>query len=67
VDTGMQDEIRHADEKDFPQRQKFVDLHQGGELADPDEVARKIWALVDHGFEQGAVVDLRKLTLPDQT
>jgi benzil reductase ((S)-benzoin forming) len=62
VDTGMQEQIRQTDEKDFPQRQKFVDLHQAGELADPERVARSIWALLDEGFENGAVIDLRKLT-----
>jgi benzil reductase ((S)-benzoin forming) len=61
VDTGMQEQIRHTDEKDFPKRQKFVDLHQMGALADPDRVARDIWALLDHGLDNGAVVDLRQL------
>jgi len=62
VDTGMQEEIRQTDEADFPQRQKFVDLHDAGALADPDRVARDIWALLDRGLGNGAVVDLRKLT-----
>jgi len=62
VDTGMQEQIRQTDEKDFPKRQKFVDLHQAGELADPERVARAIWALLDCGLDNGAVVDLRKLT-----
>lgn len=62
VDTGMQDEIRQTDEQDFPQRQKFVDLHQSGHLADPDRVAQDLWTLLDRGLENGAVVDLRNLT-----
>ena len=61
VATSMQDQLRQTDERDFPQRQKFVDLHQAGELADPEQVAREIWALLDRGLENGAVVDLRKL------
>jgi benzil reductase ((S)-benzoin forming) len=64
VNTGMQDQIRQTDEKDFPQRQKFVDLHEAGALADPDQVARAIWSLLDRGLENGAVVDLRKLAPP---
>lgn len=64
VDTGMQEQIRQTEAKDFPQRQKFVDLYQAGELADPDRVARGIWSLLDHGLENGAVVDLRKLASP---
>ncbi len=62
VDTGMQEQLRQTEEKDFPKRQKFVDLHEGGELADPNQVARDIWALLDRGLENGAVVDLRELT-----
>ena len=61
VDTGMQELIRRTDEKDFPQRQKFVDLYREGRLADPARVARDIWALVEAGVENGAVLDLRKL------
>lgn len=61
VDTGMQERIRQASEEDFPQRQKFVDLHERGELSDPDQVAREIWALLDRSLDNGAVVDLRKL------
>ncbi|PZS15266.1 MAG: short-chain dehydrogenase [Solirubrobacterales bacterium] len=62
VDTGMQAQLRQTAERDFPKRQKFVDLHQRGELADPDQVARDMWALLDRGFDNGAVVDLRELT-----
>jgi benzil reductase ((S)-benzoin forming) len=65
VATGMQEQIRQTDEKDFPLRQKFVDLYQAGELADPDRVARNIWALLDRGLANGAVVDLRRLTPPE--
>jgi benzil reductase ((S)-benzoin forming) len=65
VDTGMQELIRETAEKDFPQRQKFVDLHESGKLADPERVAQDIWALLDRGLENGAVVDLRKLTPPE--
>ncbi len=61
VDTGMQEQLRQIAERDFPKRQKFVDLHERGELADPDRVAREIWALLDRGLDNGAVVDLREL------
>lgn len=59
VDTGMQAELRDTDEADFPQRQKFLDLHQAGKLSDPDETATKIWGLLDGGLDNGNVVDLR--------
>jgi NAD(P)-dependent dehydrogenase (short-subunit alcohol dehydrogenase family) len=61
VDTGMQALIRATPEEDFPQRQKFVDLHEAGKLTSPDEVATKMWKLLDAGVANGSVVDLRDL------
>ena len=59
VDTAMQRRIRETPEEAFPQRQKFVELHESGTLADPADVAVKIWGLLDAGLDNGAVVDLR--------
>ncbi|GAA1813711.1 SDR family NAD(P)-dependent oxidoreductase [Planosporangium flavigriseum] len=39
MDTGMQTAIRGAD---FPGRERFVGLHERGELPDPAEVAQRI-------------------------
>lgn len=61
VDTGMQAQMRDTDEADFPQRQKFVDLHQAGKLSDPGDVAAKIWGLLGRGLDSGSVIDLRDL------
>ena len=61
VETGMQEQIRETSEEDFPKRQKFVELHQSGELSDPGEVAGQLWALLQKGFENGAVLDLREV------
>ncbi|MGH2721292.1 MAG: SDR family NAD(P)-dependent oxidoreductase [Actinomycetota bacterium] len=61
VDTGMQEELRATSPEDFPGRQKFVDLHAGGKLADPDTVARDLWAVLEQGLPNGSVVDLRDL------
>src|SRR5437660_8845787 len=47
VDTGMQALLRATPADDFPKRQKFLDLHAEGKLADPDDVARDIWSLLD--------------------
>ncbi len=61
VDTAMQRMIRETSADAFPQRQKFVDLHEGGELSDPVDVATRMWALLDAGLANGSVVDLRDL------
>ena len=61
VDTGMQARLRDTTEDDFPKRQKFVDLHQSGQLSDRDQVARQLWALLDGGPASGNVLDLREL------
>jgi hypothetical protein len=57
----MQAVLRRTRAEDFPRRQKFVDLHEAGQLADPDAVARDIWGLVDGGVENGSIIDLRDL------
>lgn len=61
VDTGMQARLRDVSEDDFPNRQKFVDLHAQGRLSRPEDVARTIWSLLDRDLDNGAVVDLRNL------
>ena len=61
VDTGMQARLRKTSETDFPSQKKFVDLHEAGRLADPEEVARTMWSLLDRGLDNGSVVDLRDL------
>jgi benzil reductase ((S)-benzoin forming) len=60
VATEMQEQIRETSKEDFPKRDKFMDLFERGELSDPDEVADQLWALVQKGFENGAVLDLRE-------
>ena len=61
VDTEMQAELRATSAEDFPSRQKFLDLHAAGKLADADAVGRDLWRLLDAGLENGSVVDLRDL------
>jgi benzil reductase ((S)-benzoin forming) len=60
VETDMQQQIRETNEEDFPKRQKFIELYERGQLSDPDEVARQLWALLEKGFDNGAVLDLRQ-------
>ncbi len=59
VATAMQEEIRATPAAAFPEVAKFFELHESGELRDPETVAREIWALLDRDFENGAVIDLR--------
>lgn len=62
VDTAMQTQLRAVAAEDFPNRQKFVDLHEGGRLSDPAHIAGDLWALVERGLDNGSVVDLRELS-----
>src|SRR3546814_9699314 len=42
VNTGMQKHIRASNPTDFPNLQRFVDMHDQGQLAEPAAVAAKI-------------------------
>ncbi len=60
VATAMQAEIRASDASAFPQVDKFRDLHDNEQLADPDIVGGRIWALASStDWDNGAVLDLR--------
>lgn len=61
VDTGMQEQLRNTPEDQFPQRQKFHDLHRDGKLTDPADVARDIWTVLGRPLDNGSVLDLRDL------
>ena len=61
VDTEMQAQLRAAQEEDFPKRQKFLDVERDGKLTPPDQVARKMWKLLEADLENGSVLDLREL------
>ena len=58
VATAMQAHIRGMDAADFPPVDRFRQLHADGRLEDPDDVARRLWALLD-GDTTEPVVDLR--------
>lgn len=63
IDTYMQDQIRASDERDVPNRQRFVDYWREGQLQNAGDVAR---ALVDFtlsdGFGVEPVSELRRVT-----
>lgn len=60
IDTGMQAAIRATPVKQFPMRQRFVDLKAAGQLVKPDACARQVidYLLADK-FGSQAVDDLR--------
>lgn len=60
VATEMQATIRDTSPEDFPDVQRFHELHERGQLADPHDIARRFWALLDAdpGPATGDVVDL---------
>jgi benzil reductase ((S)-benzoin forming) len=60
VATGMQATIRGTDPDDFPAVERFRRLHADGALLDADEVAGRIWdVLDDQQVATGSVLDLR--------
>lgn len=60
VATDMQARIRETDRRDFPQVEKFQELHATGGLADPTDAASRFWHLLDDDeVPTGSVVDLR--------
>lgn len=61
VATGMQSQIRETSERDFPNVERFHDLHEEGKLAEPDDAASKIWRAIERGIETGSVIDIRDL------
>ena len=60
IDTAMQAQLRSADDAAFPNKQRFVELHQRGQLAAPEDAAARILAyLARPDFGAQAVADIR--------
>jgi len=60
IDTDMQLQLRSADPVLFPERERFVGLHTGGQLDSPDQAAAKVLrALARPDFGQNPVADVR--------
>lgn len=57
--TAMQAEIRETSEHDFPKVARFRGLLEDGDLVDPDDVAARIWRLIEDGIDTGSVLDIR--------
>jgi len=56
IDTPMQEEIRNTSIKNFPSRDRFVGLHQAGELLAGDEAARKVIKLLNESSLRSEVL-----------
>ena len=64
VDTQMQEEIRQANELDFPQIERFKSYKEKGDLSSPELVASKISYLLEHENEfQEVMQDVRNFDL----
>lgn len=59
VATAMQSQIREESERDFPNVERFHELHDQGRLAEPEDAARRIWDAIEAGIETGSVIDVR--------
>jgi NAD(P)-dependent dehydrogenase (short-subunit alcohol dehydrogenase family) len=60
VATAMQEQIRATTPARFPRVDRFRRLHEEGELASTDAVARRLWDLMhDPAAVNGDVIDLR--------
>lgn len=59
VETAMQERIRQTSKRDFPEVNRFVEHHEGGDLRDPKVVAGELWGLIGKDLENGSVLDLR--------
>jgi benzil reductase ((S)-benzoin forming) len=59
VATPMQKEIREMSERDFPNVERFHELHDQGKLAEPEQAARRVWDAIEEGIETGSVIDVR--------
>jgi len=62
VATDMQGDIRRANDNDFPDRPRFVQMAESGGLLAPEAVARLILELDVAGqFQSGQIYDLRRV------
>ena len=59
VATGMQERIRDSERRDFPKIDKFLSLHQEGQLAAPQDAAAAVWSIVTGAPGSGTVTDVR--------
>ncbi len=62
IETGMQESIRETDLALFPDRDKFISLHEEGKLAKPEDVAEIILCTIfNNSLVTGSVVTIDQL------
>lgn len=62
IDTQMQSEIRATTDAQFPNRQKFVDYKNSGQLDTPQQTAAKLYAMLQQAEQlDGPIQDIRRL------
>jgi len=60
IATGMQVQMRDADPQRFPDRERFVELHQQGQLTSPEQAAARVLSWLERpDFGDPVVADLR--------
>jgi NAD(P)-dependent dehydrogenase (short-subunit alcohol dehydrogenase family) len=60
IDTDMQHDLRSADDSLFPDRRVFEGLKTKGQLASPEEAARRLFAFLQRpDFGANPVADVR--------
>ena len=60
IATGMQVQMRDADAQRFPDRERFVELHQQGQLASPEQAAARVLAWLERpDFGATVIADVR--------
>jgi benzil reductase ((S)-benzoin forming) len=62
VATSMQDHLRTVPSDNFPEKEKFIKLHEEGKLSDPSLVAQIITnAIFNESLENGEVTNIDRL------
>lgn len=65
VDTAMQEHIRGSDRRQFPELDRFLQLHEQGQLASPESTASRILHHVaSDRFGHETLDDIRKTIIP---
>ncbi|MFW7341227.1 SDR family oxidoreductase [Pollutimonas sp. H1-120] len=57
IDTGMQEKIRGSQASDFPNVERFAQMHEQGQLSSPADVAARILRYIDHDSFGATVLD----------